>query len=79
MKKLSVFGIVAGAVLLTATPVSLQGTREHLALSEPLPRSLTRFSGLTTCENAWARSYDVLPHDQVNYQDGRKILLILQA
>ena len=33
MKKLSVFGILAGAVLLSATPVSLQGTQEHLTLS----------------------------------------------
>ena len=29
MKKVNVFGIMAGAVLLSATPVSLQATQEH--------------------------------------------------
>jgi hypothetical protein len=33
MKKADAFGILIGAVLLTATPVSVQGTQKHLALS----------------------------------------------
>src|SRR5215471_12050355 len=66
MKKLGMLGIIAGAAILTATPLSLQWSQKNVALSlasaEAQERPLTATSVAGVSRRAYRRAYRSAAH-----------------